>query len=275
MTVKQIQKIIHDKVDGVWIPKHDEHGHHYLNTKDGRLVDSVTTQISLEKPQLKTWAARKAVEYFIERMNLYCPETAEQLIKEASLAHKSHLQDAGGVGTRAHEVIENYIKEWIATEEMPSDMVRFLDGNDDPRVWAAARSAEKIVKDKEIDFIPIATELLVGSTKIDAAGTLDLLVWYKGDIWIFDWKTSNSAIHDDYAMQVAAYKNFFEEMTGLKIKGCLIIQLSKDYDKYKKFKIPHMNWAYAAFKHQVGTQEWIRNGERKVVEDKVRLTIKL
>ena len=92
MNAKEIQKIIAEKVTGVWIPKHDDKGHHYQNIKTGKVVDSVTTQNILDKPHLIAWAARLAVEYFIERMDFYDPKdivNAEQLKKDATLASRA------------------------------------------------------------------------------------------------------------------------------------------------------------------------------------------
>ncbi len=269
MTVAEIQKIIAEKVTGVWVPEHDTKGHHYRNIKDGRLVDSVTTQNIIDKPNLIPWAARIAAEWIAERLPLYCKENHDQMMSEASLAFRTVRDTAGSIGTQAHDKIEIYINEWIKLEHRP-----FLSGplGTDPRVVAAVRSALKFF-DKYPEIVPIASELLVGSTKLNAAGTLDFLVLWGDKLWLLDWKTSNSALHDDYAIQVAAYCHFFEEMTGLKIAGASILGLSKNYDETKVYDIPYLNQAYATFKNQNKIYEWQKNGRKKLIERKNRLKI--
>jgi hypothetical protein len=282
MNILDVQKIIKDKIIGVWIPEHDDKGHHYRNTIDNRLVDSVTTQNIIDKPHLIKWAARIGVEYFIDRMQLYCKETHEQLVKDSSLAYTGIRDDAGFVGNEIHDVVENYINYWIETDKRDLDIITFIPSWSDPRVYAGARSAEKLF-DKHPNVKPIASELLVGSTdkKIDAAGTLDFLVWvwdesiYNGWIELWDWKSSNSAVHDDYAIQVATYKAFFEQMSGLKIKRCTIIGLSKMFDNYKMYDVPYTNRAYSVFKNNHKTYLWLKKDTSpKLIERKNRLIIK-
>lgn len=269
MTVQEIQKIISEKVIGVWVPEHDEKGHHYRNTKDGRLVDSVTTQNILDKPNLIPWAARIAAEWLAERLPLYCKENHDQMMSEASLAFRQVRDSAGNIGTQAHDLIETYINLWISENRRP---VMELPQDKDPRVIAALRSALKFF-DKYPEITPIASELLVGSSKLDGAGTLDFLVMWGDKLWLLDWKTSNSALHDDYAIQVAAYCRFFEEMTGLKIEGASILGLSKNYDETKVYDIPYLNHAFATFRHQNAIYKWQKNGKKKLIERKNRIKI--
>jgi hypothetical protein len=270
MNVQEIQKIIAEKVTGVWLPEHDEKGHWYRNTKDGRKVASVTSQNIIDKPNLVPWGARIGVEWLIERLPLYCKENHEQMVSEASLAFRTVRDTAGSIGTQAHDLIENYINHWIETGARPE--IIFPDSDLDPRIIAACRSAVKFF-DKYPEITPIASELLVGSTKLNAAGTLDFLVLWGDELWLLDWKTSNSALHDDYAIQVAAYCRFFEEMTGLKIAGASILGLSKNYDETKVYDIPYLNQAYATFKNQNKIYEWQKNGRKKLIERKNRLKI--
>jgi hypothetical protein len=269
MTVAEIQKIISEKVIGVWVPEHDTKGHHYRSTKDGRLVDSVTTQNIIDKPNLIPWAARIAAEWIAERLPLYCKENHDQMMSEASLAFRTVRDTAGSIGTQAHDLIEVYINQWISEGKRPE---LSIDMTKDPRIVAAVRSAGKFF-DKYPEITPIASELLVGSSKLDGAGTLDFLVLWGDKLWLLDWKTSNSALHDDYAVQVSAYKAFFEEMTGLKIDGCSILGLSKNYDETKVYDIPFINQAFAVFKSQNKIYKWQKNGRKKLIERKNRLKI--
>lgn len=276
MQERDIQKIIAEKVTGVWIAAHDEKGHHYRNTKTGKIVDSVTTQNIIEKPHLVPWSAGLAVQYFIERMDLYDrkqsidSESNAQLIKDCKLAFRAVRDNAGDIGTIAHDVIERYLNNWIETGTRP-EMLAFLDGAMDSKVWAACRATETLFQDPDIQ--PIATELLVGSDKIDGAGTLDFLLLIKGKLWVWDWKTSNQ-VSDHYAIQVATYAGFFKEMTDLEIEGATIVHLSKDYAKVRLYDIPYINRAYAVFKRQNAIYKWLKNSRDKLIERKNRLIIK-
>lgn len=276
MEAREVQKIIEEKVNGVWVAAHDEKGHHYKNTKTGKIVDSVTTQSIIDKPHLVPWAAGLAVKYFIERMEFYDkskPEEEEnnaRLIKDSKLAFRAVRDDAGDIGTQAHDVIETYLNDWIKTGSKKS-ITDFLDDSKDPRAWAAARSAEEIFN--TLNIIPVATELLVGSDKLDGAGTLDFVFLHDGKLWIGDWKSSNQ-VSDLYAIQVAAYVKMFEEMTGLKIAGAMIVHLSKNYNKVRLYDIPYLNRAYAVFKHQNAIYRWLNDGREKLIERKNRVIIK-
>jgi len=216
-----------------------------------------------------------AVNYFIERMAFYDPKdivAAEQLVKDSTLAFREVRDDAGSIGTATHDIAEKYLKKFIETEVRPESITEFLDGGMDPRIWASSRAVEELFK--TMNFVPIETELLVGSEKVDAAGTLDFLFLEDGKLWVGDFKTSNSAVNDHYAIQVAAYAKFFTEMTGLKIEGAVIVWLSKDYAKVKLYDIPYMNRAYSVFKHQNAIYKWLKSEDKKLIERKNRLIIK-
>lgn len=272
--VTDIQKKIENLVTGIWTPKHDEKGHHYMH-QSGIVVDSVTTKINIKQPHLVPWAARLAVESFIKNMEFYDPsdeEGAERIRKEAIFAHTGFTKDAGNIGTLAHEIVEEYMRRWIRDTIRPSDITKLIDPNMDARVFAACRSMEKFFNENE-GIVPIAVELLVGDVKMKVAGTLDLLVIWNDELWLLDLKTSNTALHDDYALQVSTYKTLFQRMTGLRIKGCCIIGVSKNYDSYGIYDILKPQQAVAAFRGIQKGYDWMWNKEPKLLERKNRATI--
>lgn len=76
---------------------------------------------------------------------------------------------------------------------------------------------------------------------------LDLIVNLKlsmvdGKLMILDWKTSRG-IYDEYWLQMAAYVQSFEELTGIKVDGVGILHIrdgehqfvTKTYDEVMKF----------------------------------------
>lgn len=273
MTTAQIKKIIKNKVDGVWVAAHDETGHHYRNRDSGVLVDSVTTKLSLlSKPHLIPWAVKMGLEYFIERIEFYNKDNHDQLIKAAQFAHTAVRDDAGNIGTIAHQALEDYVNEWLKTKKRPKDVKNFIPEGSDGRVYAAARSGEAVFD--KYNVVPLYSELLVGSEKYNSAGTLDLLaVDNNGNLVLLDWKTSNRCDEIGYSMQVAAYKKFFEEMTGLKIKKTHIVMLSKDYDKVTVYDIPNVSKAFNAFAQLSKVYDWVENGKEKVLKDVKKIII--
>lgn len=273
-TVEYIKGIIKLKVTDIWAPNHDGSGHRYLNTKTGHNLRSVTTKLGiLGKPHLTKWAVRMGIEWLKEEdrwVRLHHESWAEEMLSGAQMAHLDVRDDAGGVGTVAHHAIERYINEWIATGDRPLDIKAFAKDGDDPRAIASMRAVEAFFHKHDIE--PIASELLVGDIRY-SAGTLDFLCFMDGKLSLLDWKTSNSVDAISYSMQVAAYKYFFEAMTGLKIKQCKILHLSKDYDKFTVYNVTGMSKAWKAFKQICGVYDWMYSSGEKISKDVKRLTI--
>lgn len=263
-TSKEVLKIIEEKVSGVWVAEHDEFGHHYRNSKTGGLVDSVTTKNLLPKDKLVPWAARQAVDWLVADKNRYeAIQNGDKDVLNAAVLQYADVRDAAGsIGHLAHDAIERYILKWMQDDSKPKDIKFFIDKNADPRVFAVARAGEQVFSKR--DVVPLATELLVGSDKYNAAGTLDMLVMTpRGEIEVWDWKSSNH-VNDFYACQAAAYKAFFEEMTGLKVSQCRIFKLDKNSDRFKEYIVPDEEAAFEAFIHMSKVYDWFRNRESKL-----------
>jgi len=276
MNATQVKKIIKEKVDGVWVAAHDESGHHYRHRDSGVVVDSVTTKLSLlSKPHLIPWAVGKGLEYLVEKIDFFMEENEEQkerIIKTAKFAYTAIRDDAGNIGTIAHDCLEQYEKEWIKTGKKPKDARDFVPEGSDGRVYAAVRSGEAVFE--KYNIVPLAPEILVGSEKYKSAGTLDLLAAdSKGNLELWDHKTSNQIDPIGYSMQVATYKKFFEDMTGLKIKKTRIILLSKDYDKVTVYDVPNTSSAFKAFANLSKVYDWVNDGKEKAIKDIKKITL--
>lgn len=264
--IKEIQQIIQEKVIGKWEACHDVFGHHYRSTETGVVVDSVTTKISIEKPHLKKWYAKLALEWMETRWRELTPENRAEMFNAAVLAGQDSRDAAGGIGTSGHEIIDLYLKSWLKTQKKPSNIQDFVQSKEpDFRIIAAIRSAEKLFL--KYNVVPIASELLVGDESLGVAGTMDLLALFNGKLIVSDWKTSNR-ISDEYAMQVSAYMYLFQKMTGIKADGCNLVQLSKSYDSFRIYNIPRPNEAFAAYRGQLKTYDWLNNKKLKLIEDK-------
>lgn len=272
--IDNVKKIIADKVTGVWEAAHDGSGHRYLNTKTGHLQRSVTTKLGiLGKPHLTKWAVRMGIEWLKKEdrwARLHNENWAEEMLSGAQMAHLDKRDDAGGVGTQAHNAIERYLNDWIASGDKPASILQFANDGDDPRAIASMRAVEAFFAKHRVE--PIASELLVGD-RLYSAGTLDFLCFMDSKLTLIDWKTSNSVDQISYSAQVAAYKFFFERMTGMKIKQCKILHLSKDYDKFTVYKIQNIGKAWKAFKHICSVYDWIYSPGDKVLTDIKRISI--
>lgn len=272
--VQKIQEIIKLTITGVWEPNHDTSGHRYLNTKTGHSQRSVTTKLSiLSKPYLIRWGIKMAIEWLqIEDrwQRLGHESWREEMISGAQMAHLDVRDDAGRVGTQAHNAIERYINEWIDRSERPADIKTFANEGDDPRAIASMRAVESFFIKRNI--VPIASELLVGDIRY-SAGTLDFLCLMDSKLSLLDWKTSNAVDPISYSAQVAAYKYFFESMTGLTIKQTKIIHLSKDYDKFGVYRVCNIPKAWKAFRQICGVYDWIYSRGEKLEKDIKKLAI--
>jgi CRISPR/Cas system-associated exonuclease Cas4 (RecB family) len=202
------------------------------------------------------------------RWPLLTKDNESEYFKAASLAHLDTRDQAGGIGTQAHNIIEEYCNMWIFWGEKPETIKSFVKTGTDSRAVAAARSAEQAFINRKAT--PIASELLVGSEKVRVAGTLDLLVQVEDflgfpELELWDWKSSNQ-VGEKFALQVATYRYLFEEMTKLRIARSRIMHLSKDTDTLVEYLIPNERLAFAAFKGICKAYDWKKNGKEKLVK---------
>lgn len=79
------------------------------------------------------------------------------------------------------------------------------------------------------------TEMTVYSDKYRYAGTLDLVTYHYGKLWIIDFKTS-SGIHFSHEIQLAAYREAYEEMTGNKVDHVAILRTGTKHKVGYEFK---------------------------------------
>jgi len=173
------EKILKAIPENSIVPEHTSTSHHYrCHLFEGSpLYDSVTTKTGiLDKGYLKKWAIGLTINYVRDNIHrLHDDENRENILAEAAAQSQNVLEDAGDVGTRSHNVIENYINEWIKLGSRPSYPITDLIPKDDTevRVLSCVSAAGKFFDDHEI--IPVYSELLVASSRLKTAGTLDFI----------------------------------------------------------------------------------------------------
>lgn len=251
--------------DGRIIPRHTEYEHFYEDTVDGEIYPSVTARTGIiEKKHLKQWAANQAVDSlldFISNNPTPDPLDLAAASRKARDAHNQALNQASTWGTDAHDMVDNYVRLWIAGEQ-PVDMAKLAGPTISGESISAALAAEQFFKDYTL--FPIVSEKKLVSKKGKYGGTLDTLFliaqkepnepecmhsWKDGKtksikcehcgtvrkltLLLLDLKTSNQVIGNySYANQVGAYSQALSEMVKIKPELHWILQVSKNRPKY-------------------------------------------
>ena len=147
-------------------------------------------------------------------------------------------------GTNVHQEIEDWIKKDIEP------------------IQAQSISGVRWIRDnKKLNNIELFSEVIVYSTELSIAGTIDLLALNKitNKYEIIDWKTSKKITKESYngkvgikpeskkimdcnyyhyALQLSLYRYILEEYYDLQIQNQIIIQLQND--GVNKHELPYM-----------------------------------
>lgn len=180
---------------------------HKYNT-EGQLVPehkeglwSVTTILDVaNKPALQAW--RDTVG----------PEEADR-----------YMRKRADLGTQVHSACERFLNG--LTVELPAEDPI---GEFSQLFYGFTRWLDKFKPDL------IATEQFVYSTRHGYAGSADFVCEIDGELWIIDFKTSKS-LHDAMGLQLAAYRQAYQEMTGRRARTA-ILKLTTKTQKGWQFK---------------------------------------
>jgi hypothetical protein len=143
--------------------------------------------------------------------------------------------EAADIGTLAHQTIEKILKREITSMSQGDEMVK-----EPVKAFFDWREKNK--------FKPIKMEMTVHSKKHKYAGTLDAVGYLRDKLAVIDFKTSNK-IWPEYALQIAAYKNAYEEMTGERVASRWVIRLDKKRPFFEAKSFRAHNKDFRAFKH--------------------------
>ena len=139
-------------------------------------------------------------------------------------------------GTQTHNLIEKYL-----TGEEINWLDQYGNAICSLNVW------QMVLKFVEFWTIEkpelIESEIHLFSDKYKIAGTCDLVVRLRDELWILDIKTSNS-LHTSYDLQLAAYTTCWNETFEDKIKrnGVIWLKSSKQKADKKGEKIQGKGW---------------------------------
>ena len=146
------------------------------------------------------------------------------------------MRRAGKEGTQVHEAIETLLD---------GEELHWMDD------YGNAKYNEKVWEmiNKFVDFWTtckpelISTEEFVYSDEYRYAGTADLVCKLDGEVWLIDFKTSNS-LHKSYDLQLASYAKALKESKGVEIErtGILWLKSSKRGPSKQKGRIQGKGW---------------------------------
>ena len=214
--------IVNDIFDKNIILEKDAHEYKLLTRPDITFT-SVTTYV---EHFFEGFDAQKVATKLINNYPKYADRTVESLIAE--------WDATAAYGTKVHDEIEKWIKDDI----QPSDK--------------KAINGKKWIEDYKLKSdIDILSEVIVYSTELSIAGTVDILAKDNttGSYELIDWKTSKRidtvsynykmGTHETtknvmdcnfyhYSLQLSLYRYILETYYGLKIHNQLIAQLHDD-----------------------------------------------
>ena len=151
------------------------------------------------------------------------------------------MKEAGRIGTLAHKMIEEFIEGGSVRldDYTPNEISQAKTAYYGYYTWFA---------DNNVEFLK--TEMKLVSEKYGFGGTFDAIAIVNGKLVICDWKTSN-AVHDEFLIQLAAYRQLIHENTEHKIRGALpppSAPAAKGVYEEHHYKIKDLNWGWRIFK---------------------------
>lgn len=126
------------------------------------------------------------------------------------------------IGTNGHNAIEGFLKGTITDS---TNMV----------VRAFQQWYMMIIKSHTFEVLSMEQTLVCDWF----GGTYDLLCKIDGKVFLVDFKTSNYITYK-YFMQLAAYR-YMLELNGIRIDGCIILQLSKESPEFNEYYLDFSN----------------------------------
>lgn len=179
---------------------------------DGTEFPSVTTVLDClgKGDALMHWAVGQAMVYI--RQNRGLGLSLDELLEKASKNWMTIKEEAAGIGSEIHDLIEKYIKhgrDAVGTyrPEVTHGFLAFLE-------WEKAHGVKWI-----------QSEMQIVSRVHGYAGTLDAICMYEDRPYVIDFKSSKG-FYDTFGMQIAAYRKAAEEM-GHTVEGTGILRLDK------------------------------------------------
>lgn len=205
--------------DGQVTLQFDPKEHKYF--KDGNSVKNMTsiTGIISNKDAMVGWSAKMCKLKFLEKIiphESYDIIQLDDIAKQIQMAPRRNKENAGDIGTKVHEHIENYL-QYETEPKIPLDAKEEQNAYNCFKDWYDTIGYELKVE---------SLERKVYSKKYNYTGTTDALFTYNKEYIIYDWKTSSGIFHS-HLLQVTGYAMALEEELGIQINKGVIANFPK------------------------------------------------
>ena len=224
---------------------------------DGVRHVRVTTALNvISKPALVPWAIRETTNKMRAVMEASVNTTIDPVWIEEALQQAKNYPDeardaAAAKGTAIHEAIYN----WETIGERPDDAVE----NQAVQAYDEWRT--------QVPMEVVASELTVWAPSDKYAGTIDQVCRNSNGHWsVIDFKTGGA--YPEAALQVAAYANALEELTGIPVDDAWILRIPRDQPEdgspqffTKYMNCDHIQSNFEAFRNALYLQRALKDSE--------------
>ena len=262
------------RIDDVYSGKTEIYERYY-QVGDHESVPSVTTVLEMiAKPRLRDWKMNMALNYlkgkyearqwdariaippwerypsskraqsFRRRVTTTWRDALASRRRNAT-AHPHRVRaEAGDIGTQIHEAISAEMQGEHWEPVTPAAAVAM----ESYRLWR-----------EDSAIVPLWTEQTVWSLEHGYAGSVDLVGMEGEQLVVLDWKTG-SGVHNEAALQVAAYANAIEELTGQAADTCSVIHLDKDSPGWREYRVYDWRSSFDVFLGALNTWKLWHDG---------------
>jgi hypothetical protein len=210
----------------------------------------------LDKPALIPWAVGMTNDAWLEQLEPDRPYTYEEFEEIAEYAKRAHFrkrEEAAEWGTRAHAIIEQFLR----TGEWPDLTMEDVEVQNSCELWINWWNSE--------DLQVLQVEQYIADLKLGIGGTADaVLVNSAGEVIIYDWKTGKG-VYPEAKLQLAAYSGMLEFCgIGFPSYG-IIARIGRDSAHMERVKISQQDLRslHEHFKNLVPLANWLRAEDRK------------
>lgn len=205
--------------------RYDDEKHTYTDLGNDEILTGVTSVLGMidKSEKLVPWAVKTDLNYAKEKIlkaQSLSKREVDSIFKLAATAHDRSRDDSAEFGTYVHALVEDYVK---GKEMSPTE----------PEAIKRLDQFKEIHKSLNLEVVE--SEKVIHSRLHRYAGTTDLLVLFKGDLYVGDIKTNSvnpyykkSGVYLSHWLQTAAYQKALEEELGLNIKGRMVFRLGED-----------------------------------------------
>jgi hypothetical protein len=234
----------------------------------------------MDKPQLRPWSVKKALEYVQAHLSDYELDI-DSLISNAKKHPINSMRKSADLGTAIHKVVEKICLQNIGKEnvrwhdfvlpEIAKMRDELPDSFEKEITLNQIRSAAFAFADwsTEHNFTPLQNEVFVYSRKYKYAGRFDNYGIVDNDRTFIDWKSGNF-LYQEVRLQLSAYKYAWCEMHKCKddISNLIAVRLPKDLIKEPKAQVLTVTNYEEDFKAFLGAKllfDWEKKYNKPVV----------